>query len=202
MPDVVIEPMRPNEIMEAAAVVGRAFASLPANEAMPAKRAASKEARMTALFRAIFGHLPGQTLVARQDQRIVGAIRIVKWPQCQVSALMMVPFVIGIERCESWRWLITRCVWVRHDPWRHHLHIAPLGVEPDLHGGGIGSQLLRRFCDLAEEASLPGYLETDRQENVRLYQRFGFLTSAKASILGRTTWFMWRPIPSTRTDPV
>ena len=196
MEAVVVESMQPGDLVEAAAVLSRAFAYRPVPRALSAKRRLEKERRLTTVFRVMLGRLPGQTLVARKDQRIVGAMRIVKWPQCQISprqGLMMLPLMLGIKRGASPRWLMARYVWWRHDPRQPHWHIDPLGVEPDLQGRGIGSQLLGRFCELADEALLAGYLETDTPENVRLYQRFGFVGTGKASIMGSTDWFMRRP---------
>jgi hypothetical protein len=37
------------------------------------------------------------------------------------------------------------------------------------------------------------YLETDKPENVRLYQRFGFRVIESADVLGVRNWFMSRP---------
>ena len=39
------------------------------------------------------------------------------------------------------------------------------------------------------------YLETDKRENVRLYQRFGFTVVESAEVLGIPNWFMSR-VPS------
>jgi ribosomal protein S18 acetylase RimI-like enzyme len=192
---VVVEMMQSADLEEAAAVLSRAFAYRPVHGALSADRRLEKERRLNAIHRVILGRLPGQTLVARKGRRIVGAMRLVKWPQCQVSprqGLAMLPLMLGIQRGASLRWLMARYVWWRHDPRRPHLHIDPLGVETDLQGRGIGSQLLLRFCELADEASLAGYLETDTPENIRLYQRFGFLVTGRASIMGCTDWFMWR----------
>jgi hypothetical protein len=36
------------------------------------------------------------------------------------------------------------------------------------------------------------YLETDRPENVRLYEKFGFVTTSEALVLGTPNWFMQR----------
>jgi hypothetical protein len=35
-------------------------------------------------------------------------------------------------------------------------------------------------------------LETDKPENVRLYERFGFEVRCHAFVLGVQNWFMWR----------
>lgn len=195
MEGIVVESMQPDDLMEAAEVLSRAFAYRPVPKALSAKRRLEKERRLNPVHMVMLGRLPGQTIVARRDRRIVGVMRIVKWPWCQVSprqGLMLLPFMLGIKRGASLGWLMARYVWWRHDPRQPHWHIDPLGVEPDLQGQGIGSQLLGRFCELADEASLAGYLETDTPENVRLYQRSGFRVIGEASIMGRTDWFMWR----------
>jgi predicted N-acetyltransferase YhbS len=188
--------MQPADLPEAAAVLNRAFGHRPVPRPLPAHKRLERERRLDAIHRAMLGRLPGQTLVARKEGRIVGVMRIVKWPQCQVTprqGLAMLPSMLGLVRWDWLRWLMSRYVWWRHDPRRPHWHIDPLGVDTELQGRGIGSLLLRRFCELVDEASLPGYLETDTPDNVRLYQRFGFDVTGKATIMGRTDWFMWRP---------
>ncbi|MBM4444657.1 MAG: GNAT family N-acetyltransferase [Chloroflexi bacterium] len=203
---VVIETMGPADLAEATAVVNRAFGHRPVPRPLPSDKRLKRERRLDPIHRTMLGRLPGQTLVARKEGRIVGVMRVVEWPRCQVSprqGLAMLPALIGVVRWDWLRWLICRYVWWRHDPRRPHLHIDPLTVDTELQGRGIGSQLLRRFCELADGTSLPGYLETDTPDNVRLYQRFGFEVTGKATIMGRTDWFMWRPAggqkPSTNT---
>jgi len=36
------------------------------------------------------------------------------------------------------------------------------------------------------------YLETDKSENVRFYERFGFTVVAEVNVLGVRNWFMSR----------
>jgi hypothetical protein len=40
---------------------------------------------------------------------------------------------------------------------------------------------------------LTGWLETDKAENVRLYERFGYVVEEEAEVLGVPNWFMRRP---------
>ena len=37
-----------------------------------------------------------------------------------------------------------------------------------------------------------GYLETDKPENVTLYERFGFKVTGEAKVFGVPNWFKWR----------
>jgi hypothetical protein len=43
-----------------------------------------------------------------------------------------------------------------------------------------------------DEQRLDGYLETDKRENVLLYERFGYRVIAEASVIGVPNWFMLR----------
>lgn len=51
---------------------------------------------------------------------------------------------------------------------------------------------MRVFCDELERQALPGYLETDRPENIRFYARFGFEVIAEQHVLGVPNFFMIR----------
>ena len=69
-----------------------------------------------------------------------------------------------------------------------------------MQGHGIGSQMLAVYCEQLDLAGGSGYLETDKIENVRLYERFGFEVRSEAHVLGVPNWFMWRK--PTRWSPV
>jgi ribosomal protein S18 acetylase RimI-like enzyme len=56
--------------------------------------------------------------------------------------------------------------------------LSSLGVVPDHAGSGVGSALLRRFCDLAARDGVGVYLLTDVDQNDRVlgfYRRCGFV---------------------------
>lgn len=53
--------------------------------------------------------------------------------------------------------------------------------------------MLADFCARMNEQSALSYSETDKFQNVRLYQKFGFSVVAEAEILGVPNWFMSRP---------
>ena len=52
--------------------------------------------------------------------------------------------------------------------------------------------MLAVYCEQLDAAGAAGYLETDKPENVRLYERFGFEIRCHAYVLGVKKWFMWR----------
>ena len=81
---------------------------------------------------------------------------------------------------------------VANDLAEPHWHIGPVSVEPGCQGLGIGSKLLAALCRGLDDEQGIGFLETDKPENVRLYERFGFSVTHIADILGTTVWHMRR----------
>jgi predicted N-acetyltransferase YhbS len=92
------------------------------------------------------------------------------------------------------RWMST---WAKHDPSRTHSHLGPVAVDLDRQGQGIGGALLGEYCKRIDAVGMASYLETDKVENVRLYERFGFDVTGEANVIGVSNWFMMRePAPS------
>ena len=83
--------------------------------------------------------------------------------------------------------------WSRRDPGELHWHLGPVAVDSRLQGQGIGRAMMADFCARMNEQSALSYLETDKFQNVRFYQKFGFSVVAEAEILRVPNWFMSRP---------
>ena len=81
---------------------------------------------------------------------------------------------------------------VANDLAEPHWHVGPVSVEPGCQGLGIGTKLLAALCRGLDEEQGIGFLETDKPENVRLYERFGFAVTHIVDILGATVWHMRR----------
>jgi ribosomal protein S18 acetylase RimI-like enzyme len=60
--------------------------------------------------------------------------------------------------------------------------------------------LLRAFLDAADRDGTASFLETDVEQNVRLYEKFGFTVTSQADILGIETHFMTRA-PRSLSNP-
>jgi ribosomal protein S18 acetylase RimI-like enzyme len=75
-----------------------------------------------------------------------------------------------------------------------HYYLAVIGVEPERQGQGIGSRLMRPMLDRADQARLHCWLDTHREENVRLYQRHGFEIAQLTGVPGHPVpvWGMLR----------
>lgn len=87
------------------------------------------------------------------------------------------------------KWLGT---WSKHDPKERHWHLGPVAVDAHLQGMGIGSNLMRVFCAKMDAAGETAYLETDKDINVRFYEKFGFEVVGEEDVIGVPNWFMIR----------
>jgi ribosomal protein S18 acetylase RimI-like enzyme len=76
-----------------------------------------------------------------------------------------------------------------------HYYLGVIGVDPDMHGRGIGTQLLRSFCDLSDSDPLSCgvYLETAEESNLGFYERAGFAETGRGSFGSATLWCMYQP---------
>jgi ribosomal protein S18 acetylase RimI-like enzyme len=55
-----------------------------------------------------------------------------------------------------------------------HWYLMVIGVDPEFQGKGYASLLLRGMLHKIDEERLPCYLETEKEENISIYQHFNF----------------------------
>ncbi|HHG2225134.1 GNAT family N-acetyltransferase [Synechococcus sp. CCFWC 502] len=82
--------------------------------------------------------------------------------------------------------------WAKHDPRESHWHLGPVAVEPSRQGQGVGSALLKGACNRMDQRAAILYLETDKEENVRFYQKHGFEVVGQSLALNQKSWYMRR----------
>lgn len=195
MAGIHLEPLIRERVDEAADVLARAFVTNPLHEATFGRHA---EERNRLFFRRLLRRLRGPKLVAFDGERVVGAIHWARSDECRMHTgekLSLVPFMLGAfgvaasVRLAAWFGL-----WARHDETTAvHLHLGPVGVDPEARGLRVGGRLLERFCTEVDRTKTAGYLETDRPGNVGFYQHFGFEVMKEIEVLGLKNWLMWRP---------
>ena len=195
MEQVLIESLCPGEMTEAASVLASAVCPNP-NHMAAFKWQHEKERNLQEIFykTALVKLLEG-TFVAKQGDRIVGVICYIRSPRCQMTpseAQQFLPVLQNMFGDRAPRVLEWRSTWAKHDPSEPHWHFGPFGVLPAKQGQGIGSELLRHVCQHVDDVGEDSYLETDKIENLPLYQRFGFIITEDALVLGVPNWFMWR----------
>jgi GNAT superfamily N-acetyltransferase len=78
-----------------------------------------------------------------------------------------------------------------HEP---HWYLLALGVEPELQGRAIGTQLMAPVLERCDREGTPAYLESSKERNVPLYERNGFRVTEEFRVPngGPPIWLMWR----------
>jgi ribosomal protein S18 acetylase RimI-like enzyme len=190
MDNIVIEPLRSSDVDEASIVLSRAFSSTPLPRAAFGDPSDDQRGILGAAFK-MMANMPGKAFVAKENGQIIGAMRIVEWPECRQPPPADVPLPFPEEMAQ--RFGIWQSSWAQHDPKKPHWHLDPIGVLPERQGQGIGSRLMKHFCEYIDNRKQAAYLETDQPNNVRFYRRFGFTVVEETSVLTVPNWLMWRP---------
>ncbi len=179
-------------------MLGRGMRDNPIHERAFGTDESRREMALTRLFTAVLAShaVKGLILGAYAGERLVGVCSMVPPGRCRLSGgekLRLVPVLIGAGGIGSaLRTLSWAGVWAKHDPDERHWHLGPVGVDRLLQGKGIGGALLRAFCARMDTEASASYLETDKPQNISIYEHFGFRTIGEGRVLGITNWFMMR----------
>jgi ribosomal protein S18 acetylase RimI-like enzyme len=130
-----------------------------------------------------------QTMARNRTVTIGGKIISVGMPH--VPRQLLLP-LLGLGPGALSRISVVGEAGMRHDPRERHQHVELVVVEAALQGMGIGGRMMETLC--GEMDALPdiAHLETDKEENVRFYERFGFEVTGEARVLGMRNWYMQR----------
>lgn len=79
-------------------------------------------------------------------------------------------------------------------PKEPHYYLLAIGVDPERQGQGIGSTLLAPMAERLDREGVPGFLESSKERNIPLYERFGFKVTEPYDLPhgGPRIWPMWR----------
>ncbi len=75
-----------------------------------------------------------------------------------------------------------------------NFYLGAIGVLPAVQRGGLGSLLIRAVLDRCDREGIPASLISTRERNLPLYERHGFVVSARVELPdgGPSMWPMWR----------
>ena len=129
----------------------------------------------------VAGPKSSRFLVAERDGDVLGVLQCADQPDCfKMSGrqmLSMLP-ILGPRLLAAIR--MFRDVGKVH-PDTPHRHLSQVAVHPAAQGQGVGSVLMRAYCDSCDGEGLPGYLETvawadpAKPSQQKLYERYGFV---------------------------
>jgi ribosomal protein S18 acetylase RimI-like enzyme len=76
-----------------------------------------------------------------------------------------------------------------------YIHLLMMGVSQEFQGKGFGRKLLRALIEKAQTEKKSIYLETQKEENVKFYEKYGFSVKKKIILpepLNLPMWLMLR----------
>lgn len=193
-----IGALGPSDAGAVLGVLSRGMRDNPLHVAVFGEDPERRQRRIRHVFEGAFEAMGWQTnvLAARDaDGAIVGVCGVMPPGECQLELgrqLRLMPRMIAngpAVALRTVRWLGT---WGKRDPAQRHWHLGPVAVDAHLQGRGVGSRLMEVFCARVDALGEAAYLETDRPQNVRFYERFGFKVVGEQEVLGVSNWFMFK----------
>jgi ribosomal protein S18 acetylase RimI-like enzyme len=203
--DIVIEPLGDSEREAAVRVLARAFRDNPLDRAVirgnrnRRLRSITHTMRLSLSIALDAGY---RTLRARLGDEPLGVLVAVPpnaashppLPPRQLMGHLRGLLGQGIRVSGRWR-EVYQALEVLH-PGEPHWYLSLIGVDSTHQGLGIGTVLLESWLGSIAGDGLPSYLETDREENVRFYERMGFAVRVELQVLETNVWCMRRPSES------
>jgi len=187
-----------SETEEVVGVLSRGMRDNPVHVAVFGADPETRRRKLRRLFGAAMPAMGWERhmLVARgPDGRIVGACGMMPPGECQlagVQRLRLLPPMLALGPATLVRMMGWMGAWAKRDPEERHWHLGPVAVDAHAQGKGIGSLLMRSFCEQIDAVGEVAYLETDKEINVRFYERFGFELVGEEEVLSVTNSFMIR----------
>jgi ribosomal protein S18 acetylase RimI-like enzyme len=198
--DIVVRHLERAEHAAAAAVAARALVDAPTTVAIHGDDSLDRLALPYDDFSMLFKVLPSPQLGAFCGACLIG-VAAASAPAGCVGSYFGSAVAEVLDRPtpglgDPSRAQVFWAHWASHDLDEEHWHVGPVGVEPGFQGRGIGGALLGALCATFDQEGRVGWLETDKERNVRFYNAFDFEVVETATILGVPTWFMRRsPAP-------
>jgi ribosomal protein S18 acetylase RimI-like enzyme len=78
-----------------------------------------------------------------------------------------------------------------------YIHLLIMGVSQESQGKGLGGKLLKALIEKSETEKKPIYLETQKEDNINFYEKYGFSVKKKIILpepINLPMWLMLREI--------
>ena len=178
-----------NDIQESAKVLSLAMLNNPMHIAVFGGSGENERLEIEKMFLELFYNRLGIVFLAKEGKKIVGVMRM---NSCVGKNTKGESEGLRDQKNTNTRKSVWLTEWAIRDPKEQHWHLGPIGVLPSHRRLGVGSTLMERFCEEVDKCSSNAYLETDFDENVRFYRKFGFEVISTSDIFQVETRYMTR----------
>ncbi len=200
--EVSREEQREDDVAQASRVLTRAMGGDPSYSSVFGQQVTARSRGSSILF-TLGVAMQRSKLLARVDGRIVGYAGWVASDAVGPGLLAMIASLrrslVGLGLLPTWRVLQQGSALQAErkrqfgSSWRKkHWVLGPVAVDPDYQGQGIGTLLVSEALRRVDAAGGTAAVETDKEENVHFYRRFGFELVGDAEVLGVRYWFLKR----------
>lgn len=194
--DIDVRMLDRAELRDAAGAAARALQDDPASVACYGDDPLVRLARTYGLFLELFERSVVGQYGALVAGCVIGVAGVLPPGTC-VGALMAPHVGSALARPDPplgdpLRPMKLWATWAAHDLQEEHWHIGPVGVEPGFHGIGIGRAVMGALCAELDDNARVGWLETNKERNIRFYSGLGFELVTEDVALGVPSWFMRR----------
>ena len=180
--------MEQNDIRESAEVLSIAMLENPHHLGVFQGNGENERLEIEKMFFELFNNLPGIVFLAKENEKIIGVMRM---KSC-IGKVIEESDTVEDENDINWRKSVWFREWATHDPVEQHWHLGPIGVLPSHRRRGVGTELMQRFCKEVDNCTAKAYLETDLDKNVRFYEKFGFRVISRSDIFHVENRYMLR----------
>ncbi len=195
---LTLRSLTDDEIPAAASVLGDGMRDNPIHLRAFGDDPSHREQALTRLFESVLRRVQkkGSIEGGFQDGRLIGVCGRLAPGNCRVTLGQKLRFLPALKKGNSWstvfRVLDWAKAWSKRDPNSAHWHLGPVGVLRAEQGKGVGRALLKSFCTRMDADRATAYLETDKDVNVRIYEKSGFKVVSREDVIGVPCWYMSR----------
>ena len=198
--DVEVTGFRRSDSRAVIGVLAAAFVDDPVWTAIGPRNRAHRAIANRASFAGILAgsvRHGARVRVARSEGRVAGATIAFepgRWPIPDLAALWELGWLAVAGPLPAMRGMrddrAIRATHIEHP----HMYLWFIGVDPALHGSGVGRALMSELHAASDPLGVPAYLETGTEANVGFYGGRGYAVEGEIDLpSGARMWRMERP---------